>query len=298
MSMPRLAESWLLATRADGAPPGTVRAYRTGLVSWCDFLEDTLIVEATRNGHARLWLGEIQETYKNSTVRQRLKIVKMFYRWLIEEGEMTGPSPFENIKGPAEAIPITRTLTEAEIKLLLATCQGNGFRDRRDLAILMLLLDTGMRRAECVSTLVEDIDIRQATVHIVGKGARRRGAKHRVVGIGTRTCQAVDRYLRVRDRHQYAALPELWLSPYGALGYQGIRRVVEGHGVKAGLVLHAHMLRHTFASEFRRAGGNEGDLMVLGGWSTRQMLDRYGKHTAEDRAREAGRRLSLGDRLR
>ncbi len=58
------------------------------------------------------------------------------------------------------------------------------------------------------------------------------------------------------------------------------------------------MLRHTWASEFRRAGGSEGDLMILGGWRSRNMLDRYGRDVAEDRAREAYRRLSVTDRLR
>ena len=78
----------------------------------------------------------------------------------------------------------------------------------------------------------------------------------------------------------------------------GIRYVVESHGKQAGLRLHAHVLRHTWASEFRRGGGNEGDLMVLGGWTNRRELDRYGRDAAEDRAVEAGRRHSFADRLR
>ena len=53
----------------------------------------------------------------------------------------------------------------------------------------------------------------------------------------------------------------------------------------------------TWASEFRWADGSEGDLMVLGGWKSRQMLDRYGRSGAEERAREAYQRLSLADRL-
>jgi integrase len=61
--------------------------------------------------------------------------------------------------------------------------------------------------------------------------------------------------------------------------------------------VHPHVFRHSWASAFRAAGGSEGDLLVLGGWRSRAMLDRYGKAAAADRAAESYRRLSLGDRL-
>ncbi|HEV8423890.1 MAG TPA: tyrosine-type recombinase/integrase [Actinomycetes bacterium] len=69
-------------------------------------------------------------------------------------------------------------------------------------------------------------------------------------------------------------------------------------GADAGISdLHPHVFRHTWAHAFRAAGGNEGDLMLLGGWRSRAMLDRYGKAAAADRAADAYRRLSLGDRI-
>ena len=61
--------------------------------------------------------------------------------------------------------------------------------------------------------------------------------------------------------------------------------------------VHSQALRHTWAAAFRQAGGSEGDLMALGGWRNRQQLDRYGKATAAERAREAAKRYSLSDRL-
>ena len=87
-------------------------------------------------------------------------------------------------------------------------------------------------------------------------------------------------------------------GPCGALSVDGVDAMLKRRGAEAGIAnLHPHAFRHTWAHAFRAAGGNEGDLMLLGGWRNRAMLDRYGKAAAADRAADAYRRLSLGDRI-
>jgi site-specific recombinase XerC len=143
------------------------------------------------------------------------------------------------------------------------------------------------------------VDLYSRQLLVVGKGSRRSGPRHRAVPFGIKTARALDRYLRARRRHRYAGEPALWLGKTtGAISADGVAAMLTRRGQAAGLPgLHPHQLRHTWAHYFRQAGGAEGDLVVLGGWRSRAMVDRYGRSAAAERAAEAGRRYSLGDRL-
>jgi integrase/recombinase XerC len=77
---------------------------------------------------------------------------------------------------------------------LLKSCEGRDFPSRRDTAIILLLVDTGMRRAECAGMSLDDVDLDQRIVWVLGKGRR-----PRALPIGRKTAQALDRYLRARE---------------------------------------------------------------------------------------------------
>jgi site-specific recombinase XerD len=302
--LPLLADAWLCEMEGRGATGGTVRAYRAALRSLAEHLRGTDYTDATKDD-LRGWLLAMRNgnpPLAQNTIRQRVIIIKPFYKWLIAEGELdAGRNPTATLRAPAEIRPDVQTLTEAQVKALLATCTGPRFEDRRDHAILCVLLDAGLRRFECAGLLLEDLNLPAGTLHVVGKGSSMRGPRHRTATIGRRTRAALTMYLRARHRMcgvEYSVA--LWLSRRHnqPMTTAGIRYVVEQRGQQAGLKLHAHMVRHTWADEFRRGGGNEGDLMVLGGWTNRRELDRYGRSAAEDRAIEAGLRHSFADRLR
>jgi site-specific recombinase XerD len=142
---------------------------------------------------------------------------------------------------------------------------------------------------------VTDVDLDARVCRVLGKGRR-----ERLLPFGARTAEALDRYLRVRKTDRHAHDTGLWLGEKGkgALSSNGVYQVVKRRGARVGIAgLHPHQFRHTTSHRWLAAGGNEGDLMSLNGWKSRSMLQRYAASAAAERAREAHRRLGLGDQL-
>ncbi|MEU0150894.1 tyrosine-type recombinase/integrase [Micromonospora fulviviridis] len=294
-----LGTSWELSLDADGYSRNTIKAYQQGLRSLAAWLSpDTAPDQVTRD-MVRGWIVATREVTSSGTTRSWFAGIRHFYRWAVAEGEMDS-DPTAGIRTPPPNQPVTPVLSADSIRALLGTCTGNDFVARRDAAILYLLVDGGLRLAEIAGLTVDAVDVRSRTVTVVGKGTGRSGPRRRTIAVGVKATRALDRYLRERRRHPYTELPALWLGGRGraTLTAAGIKAMLQRRAAAAEIGhIHPHMFRHTWAAAFQAAGGSDGDLMSLGGWRSRAMLDRYGQATAAERARQANARLSLGDRL-
>ena len=125
---------------------------------------------------------------------------------------------------------------------------------------------------------------------------RSKGGKLRIVKITYDAARALDRYLRVRARHAQAHGPQLWLgaSNRGPVTASGIYQLIARRGRQCGVELYPHRFRHHFRHTWLDRGGPEGDLMELNGWSSPQMLARYGASVRSARGRRTYDRI-MGD---
>lgn len=288
-----LVESWVLSLRAARKSPGTIANYTTGVRQFLDWCEQTgtpaVLDRATVNGFIAHLLDKGAEA---STAHARQRAVRRFSAWLAEEGEIEDDLLL-GIKAPKIDTKVIPSLTEDQARALVKACKGRDLRDRRDEAIVRLMLESGMRAGEVVNLHMTDLDLASLTIVI----RRGKGGKGRAVPISAQTGTAIDRYLRARRGHRLADTAAVWLGENGqSFGYNALYKTLGWRADLAGISkFHPHMLRHTAASRWLARGGSEGGLMAVAGWSSRSMIDRYVADTASSRAAEEARRLGLGD---
>jgi site-specific recombinase XerD len=293
-----LVPSWLIHLRAERKTEGTIKTYVDGVrpyLAWCETGGhdplDRLILQA--------WTSELLATGRSpATAKTRMMAVRHFTRWLADEGEIPA-DPFLRMRPPKVDQPVVPVLTDDQLRALIKACQPltaeertvlASLRHRRDEALVRLMLETGMRASECINLEVGDLDLATKTVVV------RRG-KGRTVPFGDQAAKALDRYLRVRRLHRLANTPALWLGDRGrALAYNGLYFALGQRADLAGIEhFHPHMLRHTSADRWLARGGSETGAMAMHGWSSPEMLQRYGRANRERRAIDEARTLDLGE---
>ena len=291
-----LGESFRRHLRAEGRADRTCRIYLQAVHFFADWLshrgaEPTL--DELTHENVRDWLAHLTDRFAPGTVQVRWQGMRRFTGWLLDEEEITR-QPMTGLRKPEVPEKPVPVLTDEELAALLKTCQGGDFADRRDEAIIRLLLDCGIRVSELCGLRVEDVDLNQGSAIVTGKRGKIRG-----IYFGARTERALDRYKRARDRHRWAHLDAFFLGQRGSLSTDGARERMIVRAAQAGLAdrSNPHRFRHTFAHDFLLAGGQERDLKRLAGWSSDVMLEKYGRSAADFRAATAARKLRRGDRV-
>lgn len=279
---------WTLHLRSEGKAERTVLTYQNALRRLDAFLASRGMpraLRAIRREHLEAWIVAMQERGNApGTVSIAFRAVRPFFGWLVDEDEIER-NPMDKMRTPSVPLNPPKVLDEEEVGRLLRACAGTDFLARRDLALLAMMLDTGLRRGELVGLHVGDLNLGQSIAFIEATTSKSR--RGRAVAFGATTAKALMRYLR-HPRAPHAAGAPLWRSRTGSpLTGNEVFHVIGRRARQAGLQVHPHQLRHTWASSMLGSGHSEGDVMVLGGWSDRSMLSRYGAQAASTRAMAA-----------
>ncbi|HUY51120.1 MAG TPA: tyrosine-type recombinase/integrase [Streptosporangiaceae bacterium] len=289
-----MVESFELHLHAERKSPKTIRTYieaalwfagsyllGAGITDWA---------QVTRKD-VQHWIAGLAARYGKSGAyaSNQFRALQQFFKWYATEDPADPrPNPMAGLKPPKVDETEVPVFTAAELTALLATCKGGGFENRRDHAILSLFRDTGIRLAELAGLCLDDVSLRDREALVTGKGSRQRRVRFTYD-----TARAVDRYLRERARHKLAARPRMWLGTKNRdpMTPSGIYQMVCRRGAQARVEVHPHKFRHHFSHTWLDQEGAEGDLMELNGWSSPQMLRRYGRSAASARARRSYDRI-------
>jgi site-specific recombinase XerD len=296
---------WDRTLRSGNYPPTTRYNYLLAASQLARYLaeccSDVHAVDAAgdpaevRKEHIEAFQAWMVETRSAATALNKHKGLQQFFKWLMLDEEEIDRSPMERVKQPKTRKKLVPVIHDDETKKVLDTCKGKDFIHLRDEAIIRLYYNTGARLSEVGDLQLDDVDLNLDSVHYRGKGG-----KERRVRFGPKTARAISRYLRLREKHVAADLPNLWLAERGRrpLAPNGIKMMIKRRGLAAGLTgVHAHRWRHNYAHEWKKAGGDTGDLMLLLGWTSEDMPRHYGASAAAERAQDTQLRLGIGENV-
>ena len=234
----------------------TISAYRRDLEKFTDFLRRREITTLRQLvvAQARMFPAQLNQSGLSSrSIQRALSAVRTLYRYLLRESKVA-INPFLTARdvGHRQAVIAPRaerrlppTLSIEEIAQLV-TIDPRTDLDRRDRAILELFYSSGLRLAELSGLDLGDLDLGDAMVRVMGKGA-----KTRIVPIGGYAREAVLAWLNVRPACARESEQALFVNRNGTrLGARAIQQRVAVWAQRQGLGrrVHPHMLRHSFAS--------------------------------------------------
>ena len=289
--------SFRLHLAAEGKSARTVQG-STSAVRW--FAAGYLLSQAGKTSWEQAdardiqqWMVHLLDRYSSAYASIQFRALRQFFKWRAAEEQC--PDPMTRLRAPKVTVTAVPVFTSRELSELGKACQGRSFAARRDAAIIAVLTATGIRLSELAGICCHpgdparsDLDLQAREIRIRGKGRAARTVK-----ISHQAARSLDRYLRARARHPEAWRPQLWLgvNNRGPLTATGIYQVAARRGRQAGVTVYPHRFRHHFSHTWLDRGGAERDLMEFNGWTSPQMLTRYGASARGARARRSYDRI-------
>jgi len=262
--------SFILHATVDLAP-STAKDYSYKLRAFIKFCLKSKVsqLEDIGTDHIRGFIVHMQQSNSPKSVNGYFKVVQSFFGWLVYEGRLESNTT-QRVKAPKVPHKIVKIFRPDHIRDILLLCGDGTKTGVRNKAMVLVLLDTGLRLSELVRIQVDDIDIKRGIITVMGKGA-----KQRVVGICKATIKAIIEYYESSAGEH----PQLWLTEEGKpLTYEGISSIFKTLKRRAGFKdvrLSAHIFRHTSGTMALLNGATQREVQDLLGHSTPRMTQEY-----------------------
>jgi len=187
----------------------------------------------------------------SKSIALRLVALRQWFNYLVRQEQMS-VNPAVGIKAPKASKRLPKNIDAEQVGQLLAS-DSNEPSDLRDLAMMELMYSSGLRLSELQGLDLGDMDLIGREVRLLGKGN-----KERIVPIGSKALEALNRWLAVRGQFKPQDNAVFLNKRGGRLSHRSIQLVMQKWGEKQGLEshLHPHKLRHSFATHMLEASGD------------------------------------------
>ncbi len=238
---------------------------------------------------------EQPELLSEASVNSYVRALQSLWAWLVREGFLLD-SPFNHLRIPVAPFRIKPPLSREQIAALLSSCDQSDPIDYRDYLAMFLMYDSGPRAGEVCGITLDDIDLEDRQIKILGKGN-----KERRIPIGVKSQKAIWKYNSYfRPEPATPRIKQLFLTDEGyPLKVDCLQDIVKRHAKRAGISgiqVSPHAFRRSFAIDFLKNGGDLYTLKTIMGHTSISMLRAYLMLAQTDVA-EAHARCSPGDNL-
>ena len=298
LDLEKLITHFAQSNKAEGKSPKTITWYTEMITGFTRFLTGTgrrpVLAEFNISTLREFIIHEQERDLSPYTVQGKVRALKAFASWLFNESYTTDHVLY-NLKMPKAPQNLIEPLTPAEIDQLVKSQNPLTALGCRNIAILVPLLDTGLRVSELCGLRAEDAHIEEGYLKVMGKGA-----KERIVPIGGLAQKMLWRYIiHFRPEDSIEANNYVFTTLNGrSLRPNAIKLLLKRWGKKAGVDrLHAHLCRHTYATNFlNHKCGDVFRLQQILGHTTLEMVRRY-VHYASNQYLMNGKTLSPVDQM-
>ena len=302
ISLAELIKYHDIYNRSEGKSLFTLRWYRQSLTKFLDWLIENgrpVNLSSISENLVREFIIYLQERSTNGrklsvqTINCLVRALRSFFNWLYRQ-DYTDRHLLQNLKPPSPPKLMVQTLSDEEIAAIFAALNQSTMTDKRNTAIIALLLDSGLRLSELAGLKVPDVHLEDQYVKVMGKGS-----KERIVAFGNSARKALLHYFfHFRGEPAHPGVEHFFLTIDGyPMSPECIKSMFRRIGKTAGVPrLHAHLCRHTYATNFLINGGNVLLLKQNLGHTTLSMVDRY-VHLATSKAAVLSRDYSPLDKL-